>query len=167
MGYVVAPDPDDAQRLILACTKANIAVKPPSLSYRLVDDVRHPVARVEWLGTSHRTPKDLLQAAEMGHAVRRDDAQELLIDELSDGPRPASEVKAAAAEVGIAERTLDRARHRVGVVSRKAGFGKGAAYLWELPDPPCSPPSQHARHARHSATVDDDGEHGDAEHGVA
>jgi len=53
--------------------------------------------------------------------------------ELTSGERPAAEVEAKALCIGIAPRTYDRARQRLGVTSRRIGFGRWAKYVIALP----------------------------------
>jgi hypothetical protein len=57
----------------------------------------------------------------------------LLRSELASGERPAAEVEANALCAGIAPRTYDRARKRLGVTSRRVGFGRWAKYMIALP----------------------------------
>jgi hypothetical protein len=52
---------------------------------------------------------------------------------LTAGERPAAEIEAEALCAGIAPRTLDRARTRLGVASRRIGFGRWAKYVIALP----------------------------------
>jgi hypothetical protein len=52
---------------------------------------------------------------------------------LTAGERAAVEVEAEALCAGIAPRTLDRARQRLGVTSRRVGFGRWAKYMIALP----------------------------------
>jgi len=52
---------------------------------------------------------------------------------LTAGERPAAEVEAEARCVGISARTYDRARQRLGVTSRRIGFGRWAKYMIALP----------------------------------
>jgi hypothetical protein len=136
-------------------------------------------------GESERSVHDLLRGtgAEDGDGKsERDEAVEWLRDLLgsSGGELPAKEVKAAARGAGIAERTLDRARPKAGVATKREGFGKDAVYRWRLtggghddapprpapsersPEPevaqdPCSP---HVRHARQHLERGAHGEHG-------
>jgi hypothetical protein len=62
-------------------------------------------------------------------------AQEVLIDELCEGPRPAREVKAMARVRGVSARTLRRACEALAVETerRSVGFGGGGEWLWLLP----------------------------------
>jgi len=53
--------------------------------------------------------------------------------ELAAGEKVAAEVEAKARSVGIAARTYDRARQRLGIMSRRVGFGRKAKYLMALP----------------------------------
>lgn len=52
---------------------------------------------------------------------------------LTAGERAAAEVEAEALCAGIAPRTYDRARKRLGVTSRRVGFGRWAKYMIVLP----------------------------------
>ncbi len=56
-----------------------------------------------------------------------------LCAELATGERVAAEVEAKARSVGIAPRTYDRARRRLGITSRRIGFGRKAKYMMALP----------------------------------
>jgi len=56
------------------------------------------------------------------------EAEEFLLAELADGPRPANDLLVEAKEAGIAKRTLMRAKASLGVEAVKEGFGKG--WLW-------------------------------------
>jgi len=162
-GLLAAPDPDDDGRRILAMTKSNLAAMPEALAYRLVTDDQHGVARVVWDGATGHTAADLLRVRRDDpddQVSARSDAEEVLRDILSDGPVPAREAKALARDAGIADRTLDRAREAIGAVTRREGFGKGARYLWALPDNPMD-----AMPAMNASTLDlgMDGEHGEHE----
>jgi len=53
--------------------------------------------------------------------------------ELASDERPAAELEAIALCIGIAPRTYDRARKRLGIVSRRIGFGRWAKYMIALP----------------------------------
>lgn len=72
-------------------------------------------------------------AGEAEHPAR-DAAQTWLRDRLCGGPVPAADIREIADAVGIAPRTLDRAKAALGVRSLRQGFGPGAAYLWALPE---------------------------------
>jgi hypothetical protein len=52
---------------------------------------------------------------------------------LAEGERSAREVERMAEIVGIASRTLDRARKELGVVSRRTGFGPTLQHWLSLP----------------------------------
>jgi RecA-family ATPase len=131
-GLIVAPDPDDRQRSILAVTKSNLAAKPDALAYRLVPGDTHQVARVQWEGTTKHTADDLL-ALDDTDGTARDEAIEFLTDLLSNGPVPSDEVKRAASAAGLAWSTVRRVKDRVGAVSRRSGFGSEGKWSWCIP----------------------------------
>ena len=133
-GLLLAPDPDDPQRRILAATKGNLGQPPPSLAFRLEPVPRLGVARVVWEGESPLTASSLLQAAAETPETRSalDDARHWLRQTLASGPRPAKEIQQEAAVLGIAPRTLKLARKAEGVIARKAQ-SPGGPWLLSLP----------------------------------
>ena len=142
-GLLVAPDPDDEGRRILAMTKSNLAKMPDALAYRLVNEERYGVARVQWDGASRHTAADLVrQRVDEDEAPALAEAVRVLKEILSDGPLAAGNVKRMAATAGVAERTLHRARHALGVTARRHGFGQGAVYVWSMPADPPQPVAQ-------------------------
>jgi hypothetical protein len=137
-GLLVAPDPDDEGRRVLAVSKSNLGPKASSLAYRIVEDERYKVARVVWDGASKHTAADLVRPrVDEDEAPALAEAVRVLKEILADGPLAAGNVKRMAATAGVAERTLQRARHALGVTARRQGFGPGGIYVWSMPaDPP-------------------------------
>jgi hypothetical protein len=68
---------------------------------------------------------------------------------LADGPLPAGNVKRIAATGGVAERTLQRARHALGVTARRQGWGPGGHYVWSMPAT-ANQDSNHGTHGEHA-----------------
>lgn len=135
-GMVVAPDPDAEEgddRRVLAWTKSNLAKMPPSLAYRLVSAPGSHVARVDWCGESEHGAAALLSAAPDSQPGERDEAVAWLLDYLEShgGEAIAGQVIGAGAKAGIAKRTLQNARKRAGVVTRKGSMGGG--WVWAIP----------------------------------
>ena len=105
---------------VLAVSKTNVGRQPPALGYRVVESAGGlPV--VEWTGPVDLTA-DGLCAGEAGGAElqARDRAIDWLRRELAAGPRKAAELYAAAAEAGIPERTLERAKAELRARSHRA-----------------------------------------------
>jgi hypothetical protein len=131
-GLLVAKDPDNPNRRILAGTKCNLAKLPPSLAFDLTP-ADNGALRVRWMGESAHTGESLLAAPrddEDRDAVQ--EAVEVLRSILEAGPVGAEEAKKEARKAGIAERTLLRAKDLLGVKSRKAGFA--GSWKWFLPN---------------------------------
>jgi hypothetical protein len=72
---------------------------------------------------------ELLALNEPEARSKLSEAEALLRVELEEGPRPVSELRAAALELGISITTLDRAKKQLGVQSVKLGLGN---WSWEL-----------------------------------
>lgn len=135
-GLLLAADPDDPERRILAATKGNLGKPPPSLAFRLAPDAASGVARVVWEGETRWTASQLLRAADDEEREERSalgEARAWLRAELADGPRPAKEIEAAAAARGFSTVTIVRARKAEGVVSRKAR-GRNGGWMWSVHD---------------------------------
>lgn len=130
-GLLVAKDPDDEQRRVLAVFKSNLCAPPPHLAFRL-QPRPNGVARIAWDDAPVRHSVESLLAAtlesEEDRSVRGE-AMEFLEALLKDGPRPSKEVEALARGRGISTRTFDRAKRDLGVVSEKAAIFGGA---WQI-----------------------------------
>ena len=62
-GLLVATDPDDPDRRVLASVKSNLGPAPDSLTYRLVGVGDYGVARIQWGGQTAHTARSLLAEA--------------------------------------------------------------------------------------------------------
>lgn len=167
-GLLVALDPEDDTRRVLAVTKNNLAAPVPALAFRLVADTERGCARIEWDGETGHTADQLLATPDSEERTAGDDAADFLTECLAAGPLPAAEVKRLARAAGLAERTVDRARSRARVVTKRDGFGAGATYRWSLDPDHARQPDTHARHVRQPS---DHGAHGvhdatDGDHGA-
>lgn len=131
-GLLVAADPDDPEKRILASTKCNLAQPPATLAFQLAAVPGTDVARVEWLGESHHTAKSVLtQPEDDDETGSASNAVQVLREILSGGPVSAKTVKAEARDAGISDRTLWRAKNSLGIVAKKTGFDSG--WVWTLP----------------------------------
>jgi putative DNA primase/helicase len=134
-GMLVARDPDDDSRCLIAPTKANLSCLPPTLAYRLVPVAGADVARVEWLGESPHAAAALLAApTEPSERGALDDAKRFLRELLQEGPHPVKLIKVDARDAGISEMTLRRAKDALGVQTAHVGFGKESHWEWRLSD---------------------------------
>lgn len=132
-GLLVAADPDDPTRRVLASVKSNLGVMPDSLAYRLVDSPDHGVARVVWEGSTGHDAHGLLAGPSPDDdAGERTAAEHWLQDYLTEhGPTASKVVKVEAAKEKISERTLQRAKKNIGVVDESSGFPRIST--WRLP----------------------------------
>jgi len=130
-------------RRILARAKANNGPDDGGFYYSLrqvllpADPIEASLA--EWAGVLEGSARDILAAAEAddeeggGAALR--EAEDFLADVLSVGPILAKEVQRQAKEAAISDRTLKRAKARMGIASRRSVEpGASAHWAWELPN---------------------------------
>jgi hypothetical protein len=137
VGLLVAPDPEDADRRILAVVKNNLAPLAPALAFRLVAAAPGAVAHVEWLGaTAHTAAALLAQPAGDEERGALAEARAFLAALLAAGRQPAREVQAEARRAGISDRTLNRAKAALGITSARGGYGKDGVWYWALPAAP-------------------------------
>jgi AAA domain/DnaB-like helicase N terminal domain len=139
-GMTLAPDPDatDAEGgprpLVLAMTKANLAPPVPTLKLHLEAGPEEKYAHVQWDGTSEHTAATALAVPrDPDELIARDDAAEFLRDLLGAGPMEANEAKRKGREAGITDKTLRRAREKLGVKPYRVGQpGGGGHWMWSL-----------------------------------
>jgi hypothetical protein len=152
---LLARDPDDPDgeggtRRVLAHVKSNVAPLASSLNYEIKPIVlpatdgfpEVETARIDGAGESTYSGRDLLGTTEgEGEDSAVDQACEFLreelggLEDLGNVPRRVREVKAAARDAGISERTLERAKAKMGVRSEKVG-GRDGFWVWLLRTPP-------------------------------
>lgn len=160
-------DPTDPSTKLVLPVKANLGrVDLPALGYRIesrevdLDGCKLATSAVCWIGEVQGvTSADLLSHPDEEQRAERSDAEDFLRAYLSEGPRRGAEVIEAAKGQGLAERTVQRAKARVGVLVRRTGFGSESATWWSLgeqarkPLLPVLPTSE-------AGTMDDDGTKG-------
>jgi len=128
-GLLVAEDPDDETRRVLAVVKCNLGPKAPAIAYRLVPAM--DVTRVAWEGVTKHTARQLL--AGPGEDGAGTEAETFLRDVLAAGPVASQDVK----KQGVFERTLWRAKAALGIRATRHGFGGAGGWFWELPAIDC------------------------------
>ena len=136
MGALVAIDPKDEERRVLAPTKNNLAVHPKGLLYAL-EEANNGAVRVLWAGESEYSASELLQSVRVDTADARREAEDFLVSLLSDGAVPKGSVEEEAKAANISPGTLRRAKTSLGVVAARenqVGGERGAGcWVWKLP----------------------------------
>ncbi len=131
-GLVVANDPDDPTRNIIASSKSNLGAAPSSLVYRLVN-CENGAARVAWEGESTHTAQSLTdQPQDEESRSALDEAVDFLRDFLADGRMLTTSIQKAAREAGLSWDTVRRAQRRLRIKPKK-GKEQDAHWTWELP----------------------------------
>ena len=100
--------------------KSSLAKAGGSVGYSLTED-----GVLKWEGPSQMTAEDILGSDSPKPSPKRSQAEEFLLKALAHGPRPSAEVEEEAKAAGISERTLDRARQKLKLVTTKDTFGGG------------------------------------------
>ena len=134
VGLLAVDHPDGDGRSVLAVVKNNLAPIADAIVYRLVADECHGCARVRWEGSTGLSADALLAAAEDSDddPSATDEAAEIIVEILSDGPVRSKEVERQLEEAGVSLRTAARAKKRLGARSVKQADG----WVWKLPDEP-------------------------------
>lgn len=122
------PEGERGSQRVLAHIKCNIG--HPSVSrtcevktVALSGEEAVEAAYLEINGFSKVSGHELLNT-DREAASQRHNAEEFLVEELSDGPRPTADLKAAAKDAGHSWRTVERAKERLEVKAQRVG-GKG------------------------------------------
>lgn len=128
----VVVDPDDEQRSIVMPHKNNLSEKGKGWGYRIGPGPNGPT--VLWDGEVEMSLDELLQmTAEPQARKRTEEAKAFLTEVLFEGPLAGNEIKKQASQAGISDRTLERAKHTLGVRSRKP-HTPNSPWTWELPN---------------------------------
>jgi putative DNA primase/helicase len=135
VAFVVLKDPDNPERHLMLQLKNNLAPDRDGLAFRTEEVLLQPegvtavrvIFEPEPVGmVADEVMADRSQANSRARAA----AEDFLLAQLEDGPKPAVAIFAAAIHKGISERTLTRAKHELRVESRRAGKGP---WVWALP----------------------------------
>jgi hypothetical protein len=139
---LVAKDKGNAAQRILAPIKANLSGEMPAIAFTITGE-----PALAWRGPVEADIAELLAAPSAdgkGEVSKLAEALDFLEQVLGDGPVSATDVLKEAQDIGIAKRTLDRAKDQLGVIARREGeSGKrgGGTWYWELPkDLECQAP---------------------------
>jgi hypothetical protein len=128
--FLVAPDPEEPELRVFACTKNNLAAFPPALAFR-IGQTSTGIAQVEWLGTVPHTAEELLQVGRRrGEAVPQ--ALAFLHQHLAHGPSDRQTLLDEAGHRGISFRSLERAKAALGIVSQQKREQGRNVWYWRL-----------------------------------
>jgi hypothetical protein len=133
---LVAPDRTDpnGERRLLVRVKGNLSKPPKGLLFRLAGGDDAP-ATVRWEGEADEDADDLVRpATEDERPGKVEKAVDWLRSTLAEGPVPAKQVYSEAAKVGIARRTLERAKKMLKVRSEAEEGTSPPRWRWVLPD---------------------------------
>jgi RecA-family ATPase len=119
----IGESPDDETVRVLAQSKNSLAPLGRSQTFRIFD------GRFEWCGSTEIDAETLAQAQPQKRQHQRHNAMQWLKDYLRSGPQASAGIMAAADAVGISERTLNRAKATLGVLSAR----EGKEWFWRLP----------------------------------
>lgn len=119
-------DPDNQERGFVHI-KCNIAAHGKPVGYQITDD-----GRFLWTGSSEMTAARIFRVEIGDNAL--DKAKTFLRIQLADGEKLSNDVLLAANEQGVKERTLNTAKKKLGVKSRREGKkgSKDGKWFWSL-----------------------------------
>jgi len=133
----LAMEEQGADRCLLLPVKSNIGPQPKGLAYKIVGH-KSPAgiqtAQVEWATEPVDTTADEALAAlrRPSREGRREEAVDILREELASGPVPVKELYPRLAARGVTIRMRDYAQKVLGIRPAKADFDGG--WIWALPD---------------------------------
>lgn len=131
MAWLVAKDPNKPDSRVLAPIKSNISGGAPGLRYKIVqrEDALGPTVEYE-IDPNPVTLEDLEPTGESDQPGELDEAIAWLKETLRDGAMGAKEINRMAGEVGIAQKTLKRAKRQLGVRSERQSQGNDGEGTW-------------------------------------
>jgi len=131
---LVARDPLNEDRRILAGVKNNLSNLADSLSFGL-EDYGNGTARIVWEGVSDLSANELLASsrASGSQTSKSGEAEVFLRERLADGPVLATKMEQEALAAGISPGTLRRAKTNLRVHSNKGGYSSDGPWYWSIP----------------------------------
>jgi hypothetical protein len=135
----VTEDPDDKDRKLFLHAKNNLAKPPQGLAFRLEqtligEDKDILASSVAWESQPvDVTANEVLAAGGNADRSSLEEAMDFLREELRAGEAEVTVIDTQARKAGIASRTLKRARAKLGVVSRREGFGAEGKFFLSMP----------------------------------
>lgn len=128
---LVGEDPQDTSRRILAHVKSSLAMKGCSLSFEIRQD-ESGQGNFYWRGKSDITADALLASPKKGRGKSKlDEAKEFLYKVLADGSKPKKEISEEAKTLGISERSLQRAKDDLPIISDRNTEGNKGKGHWD------------------------------------
>jgi hypothetical protein len=125
-GLVVLEHPNDPETRVFAQSKANYSKRGPSVTFDVTATDGGATPKIKWNGMNDQNADQLMQVAKKATAVER--AEAMISDWLSAGEMPARTAIDRLVAAGFSERTIDRAKENLGVIS-----GRGPGAKWKLP----------------------------------
>ena len=117
LSWLIAPDPRQAKRYVIAQPKNNLDATPTSLAYTIEADEAGN-ARIAWQGPSPHDDNALMAGTPKRLRIRMG-VQEFLLDFLKDGPRNTHDIWEAAQEHHFSRTTLHRARLSLNITTTR------------------------------------------------
>lgn len=136
---VIAVAKDEGGKLLVATTKHNLAPHAVTLDAHiepadvLIEGEAVPIGKAVFDGASNRSINDLLAPAE-DEADSRSEIEMVVLGylEAEGGSAPARDVLNVARDAGLSESTVKKARRRLGITTKRLGFGKGSKVVWTI-----------------------------------
>jgi hypothetical protein len=132
-GWLIARDPENPARSILAQVKNNLAAAQTSLAFEIQTSGSGQQI-LSWQGESVLSADQLLLAA--GHAAlpssARAEAAEFLAEFLFEGPKTSREIWEAAEQRQLSQRTINRAKEDLQIRSKRIWLDGRQISYWLL-----------------------------------
>ncbi len=137
---LVAAKEEDSDRRIFTRSKSNISIDTGGFAYTIEAQTLPSgvtTTRIVWCEALEGNAREILESVEGSEGNTKpinmqNEAMSFLHAELKDGPVPARDLLARAKkDFGLTERTLQRAKDKLGIVVTKSGFYGG--WVWSYP----------------------------------
>ena len=132
--HIVGKHPDKDGVRVLAPVKTNLSADPPSIEYGFTQD-----GHFAWGPITELAATDVIQTQSPQEVKALDVAKNFVLNLLEDGPVLSADIYEAAQENDIALKTLQRARHELGVqvyqAQGKTGRRGSPGWWWSMLPP--------------------------------
>lgn len=126
VGWGIMEHPTREGKRVMLPIRNNVGPKGKGLNFRIEE------GRIKWEEEPSRLTTEAAYAAERTRGGARVGARDWLQSFLATGPRPATEIYEQGSECGYAERTLDRAKSDLRIVSTRHVNNGDPEWIWSL-----------------------------------
>lgn len=134
IGITVGHHPEDENRSVMAVSKGNYSKERKGLVFEVVEvPGKEGIGKIVWHGKTELTADQMVEVRDQAEVEKSKEAIEWLADLLANGKsKESKEILRLGVKQGYSEKTIYRAKVRLGIKSKKEVYCGKAVWKWEI-----------------------------------